>query len=148
MPPDRDAILRAEEAARHTIIVHDPTDTQKIGSFTIICTLLNRMIGELNPHRLTALFTLLTCLPPQAPAFLFPQPLFSGAQAVLVRRFAYGHWEQLRQYQGYWYGWSWGCQFLNSDLRMKLLLLKLLPMKSTTRGCWFAFLEMEEKKTM
>lgn len=64
MSLDQDSILQAEEVENHAIIVHDPTDTQKIGSFTIICTLLNRMIGELNPHRFTTLFTLLTCLPP------------------------------------------------------------------------------------
>lgn len=64
MPPDRDAILRAEEAEKHAIIVNDPTDIQKIGSFTIVCTLLNRMIGELNPRNLTTLFILLTCQPP------------------------------------------------------------------------------------
>lgn len=64
MPPDRDAILRADEAEKHAIIVHDPTDIQKIGSFTIICTLLNRMIGELNPHKLATLFILLTYQPP------------------------------------------------------------------------------------
>lgn len=97
MPPDQDARRRAEEARGHAIIVHDPTDTQKIGWFTIVCTLLNRMIGELNPHKLTTLITLLTCLPPKAPAYLFLRPLFSGAQAVLVRRFAYGHWVELRQ---------------------------------------------------
>lgn len=91
MPPDQDAINRAKEAEKHAIIVHDPTDIQKIGWFTIVCTLLNRMIGELNSHGLTSLITLLSCLPPQAPAFLFPPPLFSGAQAVLVRRFVYGH---------------------------------------------------------
>lgn len=49
MPPHPDAQRRAEEAQKHALIVHDPTDTQKIGWFTIICTLLNRMIGELNP---------------------------------------------------------------------------------------------------
>lgn len=64
MPPDREAIVRVEEAEKHAIIVHDPTDTQKIGSFTIICTLLNRMIGELSPQKLTSLFILLTCQPP------------------------------------------------------------------------------------
>lgn len=64
MAPDRDAIRRVDESEKHAIIVHDPTDIQKIGSFTIICTLLNRMIGELNPDRLPTLFILLTCLPP------------------------------------------------------------------------------------
>lgn len=52
MPPDTATILRVDEAERHAIIVHDPTEIQKIGSFTIICTLLNRMIGELNPHKI------------------------------------------------------------------------------------------------
>lgn len=50
MPPDEAAINRAA-TEKHTVIVHDPTDIQKIGSFTIVCTLLNRMIGELNPHK-------------------------------------------------------------------------------------------------
>lgn len=55
MPPDPEARRRAEEAERHAIIVHDPTDIQKIGWFTIVCTLLNRMIGEPNRPRLTTL---------------------------------------------------------------------------------------------
>lgn len=72
---------------------------------------------------------------------------------MLGRRFAYGHWEQLRQYPGYWCGWSWDCQYLNSGnvmklILMKLILMKLILMKLTTRALWFAFLEMEEKKTM
>lgn len=67
---------------------------------------------------------------------------------MLGRRFACGHWEQLQQYLGYWCGWSWGCQYLNSDPVMKLILMKLILMKLTTRALWFAFLEMEEKKTM
>ena len=53
MPLSKDDQLRVEEAEREAaiegsakLLVRDPTEHQKLSPFTIICVVLNRMIGE------------------------------------------------------------------------------------------------------
>lgn len=53
MPLAEDDQLRVEQAEREAaaagsskLLVRDPTESQKLGPFTVICVVLNRMIGE------------------------------------------------------------------------------------------------------
>lgn len=53
MPLSKDDQLRVEEAEKEAaiegsskLLVRDPTEHQKLSPFTVICVVLNRMIGE------------------------------------------------------------------------------------------------------
>ena len=53
MPLAEDDQLRVEQAEREAaivgsskLLVRDPTESQKLSPFTVICVVLNRMIGE------------------------------------------------------------------------------------------------------
>lgn len=53
MPLSKDDQLRVEEAEREAaivgtakLLVRDPTEHQKLSPFTVVCIVLNRMIGE------------------------------------------------------------------------------------------------------
>lgn len=61
MPLSKDDQLRVEEAEKEAaivgstkLLVRDPTELQKLSPFTVICIVLNRMIGEssaeFDPH--------------------------------------------------------------------------------------------------
>lgn len=53
MPLAKDDQQRVDEAEKEAsapgsnkLLVRDPTDSQKLGPFTVTCLILNRMIGE------------------------------------------------------------------------------------------------------
>lgn len=57
MPLAEDDQLRVDQAENQAnepnsniLLVHDPIDSQKLGPFSVICTILNRSIGEFCPE--------------------------------------------------------------------------------------------------
>lgn len=98
MPLSKDDQLRIEEAEKEAaiegsakLLVRDPTEHQKLSPFTVICVVLNRMIGEsftdfdylvvANDHRPTF----------QAPAYMSHQQLCFGRPGVLELHYFSGH---------------------------------------------------------